>query len=349
MRLRIFLTIFVIAAFFTTAKSQVTFLENFDYSAGDSIGAHGWTSFSGSVNNLMVVSPGLTFTGYPGSGVGNACRVSNNGIDAYKNMTDTISTGSAYVSFMVKIDTAKTGDYFIALLPQTSTTLYTPRVYCKDSSGSISFGLSKSSASGGPIVYGANGYLYGTTYVVVVKYTFNTGSTTDDEMKLYVFTSPNIPSTEPSTPYVGPVTGTATDASSIGRVALRQGSATLAPSLTIDGIRGAKTWATLIPTGIINNSGVAENFSLSQNFPNPFNPVTNIRFSLPASGMVTLKVYDILGNEVSTLVNGQMREGVYTYNLDGSKLSSGTYMYKLTFNGANGMIYNDIKKMTLVK
>ncbi len=348
MRLRIFLTIFVIAALFASANSQVVFTENFDYAAGDSIGAHGWTSFSGSVNPLMVVSPGLTYTGYPGSGVGNACRVSNNGIDAYKNMTDSITTGSVYVSFMVKIDTAKTGDYFIALLPQSSTTLYTPRVYCKDSSGSISFGLSKSSATGGPITYGPNGYLYGTTYVVVVKYTFNTGSTTDDVMNLFVFSS-TIPATEPSTPYVGPVTGTASDANSIGRVALRQGSATLAPSLTIDGIRGAKTWATLVATGIVNNSTVADNFSLSQNYPNPFNPVTNIRFSLPSAGMVSLKVYDVLGNEVNTLVNAQMQVGVYTYNLNGANLSSGTYMYKLTFNGANGMIYNDIKKMTLIK
>ncbi|MCE1164411.1 MAG: T9SS type A sorting domain-containing protein [Bacteroidetes bacterium] len=346
--MRIFLTTFVIAAFFASAKSQVIFTENFDYPAGDSIGAHQWTSFSGSVNPLMVVSPGLTYTGYPGSGVGNACRVSNNGIDAYKNFSDSATSGFVYVSCLVKIDTAKTGDYFLALLPQSSTTLYTPRLFVKDSSGTLSFGISKGATTSVPATYSANGYAYGTTYLLVLKYKFNSGTTTDDEVSLFVFASPTLPTTEPTTPTIGPITASTPDANSIGRIALRQGSASLAPSLTIDAIRGARTWNGIV-TGIRQVETVATSFSLSQNYPNPFNPVTNIRFAIPANGFVTLKVYDILGNEVSTLVNAQMQTGVYTYNLDGAKLSSGTYMYKLSFNGANGMVYNDIKKMMLIK
>ncbi len=350
MRLRIFLTIFAIAALFATANSQIVFTENFDYTAGDSIGAHGWVPNTGSTNNIMVVSPGLTYTGYPLSNIGNACRLRNNGIDGYKPFSgDSVSSASIYASFMVQVDSAKAaGDYFFAFLPATSTSLYSARVYAKDSAGTISFGLSKSSASGGPIVYGANGFAYGTTYLLVVKYTFNTGSTTDDEMKLYVFTSPNLPSTEPTTAYVGPVTGTATDVNSIGRMAVRQGSASNAPTLNIDGIRGARTWAG-ITTSIIRNEITAKDFELSQNYPNPFNPVTNIRFALPTNGFANLKVYDILGNEVNTLVNAQMNQGVYTVNMNGAKLSSGTYMCKLTFKSVNGTIYNDIMKMTLLK
>jgi trimeric autotransporter adhesin len=348
MKLRILFSILILAAFFASANSQVIFTENFDYSAGDSIGSHGWTTFSGATNILKVVSPGLTYTGYPLSNIGNSCRVSNNGYDAYKNMTDSVSTGVVYVSCMVKIDTAKTGDYFLALLPQSSTSLYTPRLFAKDSSGTISFGISKGATSSVPATFGPNGYAYGTTYLLVVKYKFNSGTTTDDEVSLFVFTSPTLPATEPTTPTVGPITATTPDANSIGRVALRQGSASLAPSLNVDGIMAAKLWSN-IATGIVRNETVADKFVLSQNYPNPFNPVTNIKFALPTSGFVNLNVYDITGKEVNSLINNQMSAGVYTVNFNGANLSSGTYMYKIIFKSINGTVYNDIKKLMLVK
>ncbi len=348
MRLRIFLTIFAIAALFATANSQIVFTENFDYTAGDSIGAHGWIPFSGSTNNIMVVTPGLTYTGYPCSGIGNACRVRNNGIDAYKSFTsDSVTSGSVYVAFMIKVDTAKTGDYFFTMNPPSSNTSFQPRLYVKDSSGSLSFGIGK-----GPNAvlgtYGPNSFSYGTTYLVVAKYKFNTGTTTDDELSLFVFTSPTMPSTEPTTPYVGPITSSTTDIMALSKVVIRQGSSSTAPSLTLDGIKVATSWGG-ITTSIIRNEITAKNFELSQNYPNPFNPVTNIRFALPTNGFATLKVYDILGNEVNTLVNAQMNQGVYTVNMNGTKLSSGTYMCKLTFKSVNGTIYNDIMKMTLLK
>ena len=95
MRLRIFLTIFAVMAIFATANSQIVFTENFDYTAGDSIGAHGWVPNTGSTNNIMVVSPGLTYTGYPLSNIGNACRLRNNGIDGYKPFSgDSVSSAS---------------------------------------------------------------------------------------------------------------------------------------------------------------------------------------------------------------------------------------------------------------
>ena len=69
--------------------------------------------------------------------------------------------------------------------------------------------------------------------------------------------------------------------------------------------------------------------SLEQNYPNPFNPSTTIEFSLPASSQVSLMVYDLLGREVATLVNGRLDAGLHSMQFDGSQLTSGIYMYRL--------------------
>jgi hypothetical protein len=73
--------------------------------------------------------------------------------------------------------------------------------------------------------------------------------------------------------------------------------------------------------------------SLSQNYPNPFNPTTNIEFRIADVGFVSLKVYDVLGKEVATLVNEEKSAGIYKINFDASKLSSGVYIYQLKVNG----------------
>lgn len=85
-------------------------------------------------------------------------------------------------------------------------------------------------------------------------------------------------------------------------------------------------------------------FSLSQNYPNPFNPSTSINFAIPVQGMVSLKVYDLLGKEVATLVNGVKTPGMYVADFDASKLTSGIYFYKLEANG-----FVDVKRMVLLK
>jgi hypothetical protein len=77
---------------------------------------------------------------------------------------------------------------------------------------------------------------------------------------------------------------------------------------------------------------VADDFKLFQNYPNPFNPSTEIKFSLKSAGFTTLKVYDILGKEVATLVSENLGSGVYAYSFDASKLASGTYIYEVVSN-----------------
>lgn len=89
---------------------------------------------------------------------------------------------------------------------------------------------------------------------------------------------------------------------------------------------------------------IPEQFSLSQNFPNPFNPTTNIRFDIQKQGMVTLKVYDILGKEVAILVNETLQPGTYETNYDATGLTSGVYLYKLETEG-----FSEVKRMILLK
>lgn len=95
------------------------------------------------------------------------------------------------------------------------------------------------------------------------------------------------------------------------------------------------------------SSEIPKSFSLYQNYPNPFNPVTKIRFEVPSTGKnngVKLKVFDIMGREVSTIVDNNLSPGIYEADWDGSKYSSGIYFYRMTVGN-----FTDVKKMILVK
>ena len=116
------------------------------------------------------------------------------------------------------------------------------------------------------------------------------------------------------------------------------GSGGLAYDIAVD--------TTDIPVVSINqiNSGVAGEYRLSQNYPNPFNPVTNLEFAISKPGFVSLKVYDALGKEVSSLVNKIMPAGNYKVDFDGSSLNSGVYFYRLKAGD-----FVQTKQMILIK
>jgi len=92
------------------------------------------------------------------------------------------------------------------------------------------------------------------------------------------------------------------------------------------------------------NNVIPEKFILKQNYPNPFNPTTNIKYSITKSGLVTLKIYNVLGQEVATLVNQDQRPGNYVVDFNASNLASGVYMYRLESGN-----YSLTKKMVLLK
>jgi hypothetical protein len=98
-------------------------------------------------------------------------------------------------------------------------------------------------------------------------------------------------------------------------------------------------------TRITNNETIVpEEYQLSQNYPNPFNPETNIDFMIPKNGFVSIKVFDITGKEITTLVNSVMNKGSYSVNFNATNLSTGIYFYKITSGS-----YSETKKMMLVK
>jgi hypothetical protein len=101
----------------------------------------------------------------------------------------------------------------------------------------------------------------------------------------------------------------------------------------------------LSPTSVESQTKIPEQLSLSQNYPNPFNPRTTISYSLTRESAVTLKVFDIIGNEVETLLQNERRaEGAYEVTFNAANLPSGVYFYRVFAEG-----FSDTKKMILMK
>jgi hypothetical protein len=115
-----------------------------------------------------------------------------------------------------------------------------------------------------------------------------------------------------------------------------------------NGISFAKYMFVRVGTPAVGINNISQNtpgeYKLCQNYPNPFNPNTIIRFKIKDSKFVTLKIYNILGKEVATLVNEKQSPGTYEVTFDGSSLSSGIYFYKLETEN-----FSDIKRMVLIK
>ena len=94
----------------------------------------------------------------------------------------------------------------------------------------------------------------------------------------------------------------------------------------------------------IGDNRVPASFVLSQNYPNPFNPITTISFDLPSRVLVSLKVFDLLGKEVSTIVSGELGAGSYFKQWNGSDIPSGVYFYRLQAGS-----FSETKKLILLK
>jgi len=225
-------------------NAQVLATEDFNFTAGTALnGTNGWTAHSGAgTNAITITSPGLTYAGYLGSGIGNAVSLTTTGEDNNKALSSSITSGTVYAAALVNCSAAQsTGDYFFHLGTGTST--FVGRVYIKSSGSGFVFGLGKNN---GTPVYSASVMNFGTTYLVVIKYTVVSG-TSNDQADLFFFSAPTLPSTEPAASLTTTDAGSSSDPSSISAVYLRQGSSSNAATVQVDGIRVGITWSDVLP------------------------------------------------------------------------------------------------------
>lgn len=306
--------------------------ENFDYPAGDSLQQHGWVTIGTVFNNRMtVVSPGLSFPVYVNSGIGNAVTIDTNGQDVYKDFSSPKVSGNIFASFLVNVKTAKAaGDYFVSLLSSTSTTSLAARVYAKDSLGNIAFGLAKTTET---VQYSPFVYSKDSTYLMILKYSINAGSA-NDSVSLFVYnSSQNVPSSEPL-PSIGPKGGSGADLTDAGRFALRQGTSSSSPRVTVDGIFVTTSWDnTALPVELssFNYETLKGNVTLHWSTSSEIN---NAGFDVERSDVngqisnVWSKAGFISGNGTSS--------GSINYSFTDNNLSSGKYNYRLKQIDYNG-------------
>jgi len=224
------------------------FVEDFNYTAPSGLaGQGGWAAHSGAGTNPQTVNtPGLTYLGYPSSGIGNLLGpLATSGEDTNHGFT-AVTAGSVYAALMVNEVSAQTaGDYFFHFFDgPIASNLFRARIFVKKdaSTTNYAFGLQSSSAAGS-LVYTPFIYAPGSTHLLVLKYTYNPNvapAAPDDAVSLFI--DPVVGCTEPAATLTTVTTTLEIDAISIDGVAIRQGSAANAASVKVDGIRVANNW-----------------------------------------------------------------------------------------------------------
>lgn len=349
-KLYFLITLFTTGLFYGQTNYLV---ENFDYSAGTLLSTNGWFVHSATTNSVAVNNAGLTWSGYIGSGIGNAALVNNTGIDVNKPLlANNISDGNVYASFLLKVETESTpsNDYFFHFIKYTNETTpdytdensagFRPKVYVIPGSTSSKFKLGLTFNSNTPPTTGSADLDRNSTYLVVVKYNFIDGDL-NDTASLYIFTVGDLISTEPTVPNVGPISATpssppdptlAPDAGKIQGVALRQFSAT--QRIIVDGIYVRKEWNLTSPGTNLSIDQFAQNNTLKV-YPNP---VQNNRVSIFSSieGEKEISLFDLNGRVVlkKTMTNNELdltnvNKGVYMLQ---TKVGSNASTTKLIVN-----------------
>jgi len=327
-----------------SATASVLLTENFDFTGA--LTANGWSAHSGAGTNSPATTTGLTYAGHPGSGIGSAALLLNlGGEDVNRDFAAQTGTeATVYTAALVSVtDTAsaKTGDQFLHIGERSNATTFTAfssRLFARIVGGQVNFGISNTSTA----MYGAAAFAKNTVHLAVMKYTVNMSGT--DRADLWIFPS-GVPASEAA---AGPplVSNTGTSGQdNVNAVGLRQGNSSSSVQAVVDGIIVSTGWP-FASTGV-RPSGAVEppaEFSLAQNHPNPFNPETAIRFSLPHRSDVRLSVHDVLGREVALIMEGTLSAGEHRAMFNGRSFASGVYFYRLQA-GSNAVT----RRMVLLK
>lgn len=358
---KLLLLIFVLS-FSATLAQTLLLNENFSYSPGQltdagggaNVGGGNWITNSGTSNYIQISSGSLSYSGYPSSGVNNKLEIistTSSAEDTYRSFT-TQTSGNVYAAFLLNVTNSTgltaSGDYFVAFIPSANSTSYAGRVYIQTGATSNQFrmGLRYNSADAS-VTYSATDLNVGTTYLIVLKYQVIAG-TPNDVVSLFI--NPSLTGNEPVANLTATCVGTTSttgDNADVAKIGIRQGTGGT-PNASIDGIRISNNWG-LAVTGTAtsveqNNSTIPTTFDLYQNYPNPFNPSTVIKYQIPQNTFVNINIYDVLGNQIKTLVREEKAAGNYELKFDASNMPSGVYFYSIQAGA-----FSQTKKMILMK
>lgn len=329
-------------------QNQIT--EDFIYPPVDSLENSGNWYKSGidSKYNIKVVGPGLEYKDYVGSGRGNCCLLTNsgNGDVLYHNFSKAITTGSAYLSFMFRMDnlpSSVTKGYCIGYNPNTGgTNINTSLHINRLSDTTFSLGVQKTINE--EIDYVSTLFKIQKTYLIVLKYSFIPGSD-NDVSSLYVFDK-EVPATEPNIPMASTVDGG--DYTGQGSVVLLNNYAQSGLNgcyILLDGIRVGNSWASSVLNPISSTQSVAEPSKLtSSHYPNPFQRMTTISYQIPSKGNVQINIYNETGELCAALLNEEQESGTHEIEWNADGFVAGIYLCKIKFNSIE-----TVQKLFLVK
>lgn len=303
--------------------SPLPFYEGFGYAAGDTLNGKGsWKVHSGTstTNGPTIDGNDLTFAGYTTSPTGSLAVAGGTGSRKDVNSEFTLVTsGTVYAAAVVNVAAATaTSDYFFHLAANgLAGTSFRARVGVQTSGAGFVFTISK----GGVIAPETTVRTFGTSYLIVLKYTILAGSlgtTGNDSVDLFVFPAGASLSTEPSTPTVSATDVTASDINP-GAIALRQGAQ--AYSLFLDGVRVTTAWP--IATASDDEARPGNNALAIWG--------RRVRLTVDTPASVNVALYDVLGREVATLFAGSASGTVEARLPDG--LTPGVYVVRAVGNG----------------
>ncbi len=335
--MRFALLLAVVGLFSSHAFAQVLLTENFEYAVGDTLtsDATPWVSHSGSGDSLLVTDNNLTFSGYPPS-TGNSTFLSfgaGSREDAHLGFPPVVPVepfGGAtvvYSSMLINADSVEpaipNGNYFFHLTQEAHDTTFRGRVFLRGEQlpGSSAadhlyqIGISKSSTS--TIDWDTTIRTTGTTYLLVMKYTFNAGAD-DDTVDLYIFEDGDDISTEPVTPDISNI-DVSSDLVDAGNVNLRQ-SGTLM-GLTVDGIRVTRTWGDIVPVELVSFDATVSGSDVNLNWMTS-SETNNAGFEVQLRGEGDFEAMGFVDGNGTTTV-----EQSYNYSIN--DLAPGTYTARL--------------------
>ena len=300
-------------------ENTLPYYDGFNYTAGNSLGAEQmWTNVN-SGDNITATTGSLSYTGL--TPAGNSASFAADGIDCFSPITPT-STGTIYYSFLMNIGsmagvTDANGGY-IAGFGETNTnlgaTLWTKRV----DDTNFNLGIEVRTANAANTTFDTASYQTGQTYFVVVGYTFNSATTADDVVSLWV--NPVVGSPEPTATITD--THAATDLPNASRFFLRQDSSTETPTVQVDELRIGTTWVDVVPATAGLNDNNIDGLTM---YPNPLSGNT-LYLTSTANADMSVQIFDLLGKEV-------VKTNVINNTVNVAKLTAGVYVVKITEEG----------------